>query len=65
MVALDILKPSDVEGIFTSPFFVHYWPSIIGTILFFLCLRLGWTWTVVPIVGGAIGLQVLALGIGS
>ena len=49
-----VLSPDDVTSVMSSPFFVVYWPLLVGGMVVIVFLFRGYTKTTIPVVAVSI-----------
>ena len=60
---MDVITPEDVSSIFSSPFFVTYWPLLVGAAVPLVFLLKGYTRMTIPLVILAAVIQAWHMGV--
>ena len=60
---MDLLSPDDLSDFFSSPFFITYWPIMVGGLVILIFLIRGYTRTTLPLAAIAIAVQAWNMGL--
>jgi hypothetical protein len=60
---MDVLSPEDVGSILSSPFFVTFWPLLVGAAVILVFLLRGYTRTTIPLAIIAAVIQAWHMGL--
>ena len=59
---MDVLSPDDVGSVMSSPFFVAFWPLLLGGLIILVFMIRGYTRTTIPLAAIFVALQAWHMG---
>ncbi len=60
---MDLLSPDDISAVMSSPFFVAYWPLMLGGLIILVLMIRGYTRTTIPLAAIFAALQAWHMGL--